>query len=339
MNRLKLWAVLSALLLVVAACGSDATTTTESGDTTTTGETGGELSGSIAVSGSSTVEPITARVAEAFAAANPGVGPTVEGPGTGDGFARFCAGETDISDASRPINDEEAATCSAAGIEYVELHVATDGITVITSPDNADVTCLNFGDLYALVGPESEGFANWSDADTLAAEVGGTGAFPTVPLVITAPGEESGTYDTFVDMALGDIAEERGMDVAARADYQASANDNVIIDNVGANPTSLGWVGFAFFEENADSLKALEVDGGDGCSAPTVDSIAAFEYPLSRPLFIYVSLNKAAENPALVPFVDYYLSDEGLAAVADAGYVQLPAADLEETRAAWEASK
>lgn len=340
MNRLKLWAVLPALVLVVAACGSDAeTTTTASGDTTTTGETGGELSGSIAISGSSTVEPITARVAEAFAAANPGVGPTVEGPGTGDGFARFCAGETDISDASRPINEQETATCEAAGIEYVELHVATDGITVITSPDNADVTCLNFGDIYALVGPESEGFANWNDADALAVEVGGTGGFPAAPLVITAPGEESGTYDTFVELVIADIAEERGADEAARADYQASANDNVIIDNVGANPTSLGWVGFAFFEENADALKAIEVDGGDGCIAPTVDTIAAFEYPLSRPLFIYVSLNKAAENPALVPFVDYYLSDEGLAAVPDAGYVQLPAADLDETRAAWDASK
>jgi phosphate transport system substrate-binding protein len=355
MKRLKLWASLAALMLVIAACGADAdttttageattttaaeTTTAPSGETTTTAESGGELSGTIDVSGSSTVEPITARVAEAFAAANPGVGPTVEGPGTGDGFARFCAGEIDIADASRPISDEEVGLCEGAGIEYVELHVATDGITVITSPDNADVTCLSFPDLYALVGPESEGFANWSDANALAAEVGGNGGFPDAPLVITAPGEESGTYDTFVEFAIADIAEERGAEEAARADYQASANDNVIVDNIGANPTSLGWVGFAFFEENADVLKAIEVDGGDGCIAPTVESIAAFEYPLSRPLFIYVSLNKVAENPALVPFVDYYLSDDGLAAVSDAGYVQLPEADLEETRAAWEASK
>jgi phosphate transport system substrate-binding protein len=322
-------AVVAALGLLAGACGSanDATTTSAAG-----------AAGSIAVSGSSTVEPITARVAEAFSAANSGVGVTVEGPGTGDGFARFCAGEIDIADASRPISDEEAATCANAGIEYVELHIATDGITVVTSPENADISCLSFGDLYALTGPESEGFANWSDANDLALEVGGIGGFPDVPLVITAPGEESGTYDTYVDMVFGDIAEERGTDEAARADYQASANDNVIVDNVGQNPSSLGWVGYAFFDENADSLKAIEVDGGDGCVSPTADSIASFEYPLSRPLFIYVSLNRLAGNPNLGPFVDYYLSDEGLTAVTEAGYVALPAADLEETRAAWAAS-
>jgi phosphate transport system substrate-binding protein len=322
-------AVVAALGLLAGACGStnDATTTSAAG-----------AAGSIAVSGSSTVEPITARVAEAFSAANSGVGVTVEGPGTGDGFARFCAGEIDIADASRPISDEEAATCASAGIEYVELHIATDGITVVTSPENADISCLSFGDLYALTGPESEGFANWSDANDLALEVGGIGGFPDVPLVITAPGEESGTYDTYVDMVFGDIAEERGTDEAARADYQASANDNVIVDNVGQNPSSLGWVGYAFFDENADSLKAIEVDGGDGCVSPTADSIASFEYPLSRPLFIYVSLNRLAGNPNLGPFVDYYLSDEGLTAVTEAGYVALPAADLEETRAAWAAS-
>jgi phosphate transport system substrate-binding protein len=277
-------------------------------------------------------------VAEAFQAANPEIGITVEGPGTGDGFARFCAGEIDIADASRPISEEEAGTCSAAGIEYVELHIATDGITVVTSPDNADVSCLSFADLYALTGPESEGFTSWSDANDLAVEIGGSGGFPDVPLVITAPGEESGTYDTYVDMVFGDIAEERGTDEVARADYQSSPNDNVIVDNVGQNPSSLGWVGFAFYEENADALKAIEVDGGDGCVTPNADSIASFEYPLSRPLFIYVSVNRLTQNSSLGPFVDYYLSEEGLSAVADAGYVALPAADLEETRAAWTAT-
>lgn len=337
MKRAKLIALIGVLSLSVAACGSSGAATTAS-PASSTPEATGELSGSIIVSGSSTVEPISARVAEAFMAANPGVGVTVEGPGTGDGFARFCAGETDISDASRPISDDEIAECAAAGIEYIELHVATDGLSVITSPDNADVTCLSFADLYALVGPESEGFTNWSDANALAAEVGGNGSFPDVPLVITAPGEESGTYDSFVDLALGDIADERGTATVARADYQASANDNVIVDNVSGNPTSLGWVGYAFFEENTDVLKAIEVDGGDGCVAPTPETIASFDYPLSRPLFIYVSINQLAENRALGSFVDYYLSDEGIAAVSDAGYVQLPAADLEETRAVWSSS-
>ena len=179
-------------------------------DTTTSGDGGGELSGSIVVSGSSTVEPITARVGEAFDEANPGVATSVEGPGTGDGFARFCAGEIDISDASRPISDEEIALCEEGGIEYVELHVATDGITAITNPANEAVTCLAFTDLYALLGPESEGFANWSDANDLAAELSAPNApYADEPLVITAPGEESGTYDTFVEFVIADISEER----------------------------------------------------------------------------------------------------------------------------------
>jgi phosphate transport system substrate-binding protein len=346
------------LALVAAACdidsGGDTTTsearaettaapdTTEpSAEPTTSAEGGevGELSGSIVVSGSSTVEPITARVGEAFDGANPGVATSVEGPGTGDGFARFCAGETDISDASRPISEEEIALCEGAGISYVELHIATDGLTVLTSPENEAVSCLAFTDLYALLGPESEGFANWSDANELAAELSAPNApYPEEPLVITAPGEESGTYDTFVEFVIADISEERlGEDNDfTRADYNASPNDNVIVQGITDNPTSLGWVGFAFYEANQDVLKALEVDNGEsGCIAPTADTIASFEYPLSRPLFIYVNTSDLANRPELTAFVDYYLSDEGLAAVADAGYVDLPAQDIEATRAAW----
>lgn len=322
------------VLTIVAACGGSGSSSTTSPDSTAA-PTPGE---SIIVSGSSTVEPISALVGEDFAAANPGVGVTVEGPGTGDGFARFCAGETDISDASRPINEEEVAECQANGVEYVELHIATDGLTVITSPENRAASCLNYGDLYSLLGPESEGFANWSDANALAAEVGGNGGFPDEPLVVTAPGEESGTYDTFVELVIADLAEERGADEATRADYQASANDNVIVDNIGGNATSLGWVGFAFYEENEASLRAIEVDGGDGCVVPNADTIASFEYPLSRPLFIYVSTSMAAEKSALVDFVDFYLSPEGIAAVSEAGYVQLPEEEFAATVSAWEAA-
>ena len=196
--------------MIVAACGGGTSSSTTSA--TTAAPNAGT---SIIISGSSTVEPISALVGEAFQTANPEVGVTVEGPGTGDGFARFCAGETDISDASRPINEEEVATCEANGVSYVELHIATDGISVITSPENADVSCLTFPDLYALLGPESEGFANWSDADALAAEVGGGGSYPEAPLVVVGPGEESGTYDTFVEFAIADLAEERGADEAS----------------------------------------------------------------------------------------------------------------------------
>ena len=352
-NALRLGAVLVAVLLTAAACGGDdgggasaaaettSATTASGGDTGTANtEATTQLSGSIEVSGSSTVEQITALVAEQFNAANPGVGISVEGPGTGDGFQRFCAGETDISDASRAIKQKEIDACAEAGVEWVELKVAFDGISVLTSPDNTAVNCLDTGDLYALVGPESEGFQSWSDANGLAGELaaaglGGSGApYPDASLVITAPGEESGTFDAFVELALEDIIEERGQDDPTRADYQASANDNVIVDNISSNPTSFGWVGFAFFVENSDVLKAIEVDGGDGCVAPSIQSIADGSYPLSRPLFIYVSLNRMADNPALGPFVDFYLG-EGFSSVAEAGYVTLPDDEIAATKAAW----
>lgn len=329
---IKPMASVGVLMLLATACGG---TSSDTQAETTAAPAGGGLSGTISISGSSTVEPISARVGQAFDTANPGVSTTVEGPGTGDGFARFCNDETDISDASRPIKDEEAEACADAGIEYVELHVATDGLTVMTNPANDAVTCLNYGDLYALTGPESEGFELWSDANALAAEVGGTGSFPDAPLVIVAPGEESGTYDSYVELVIAGIAEERGQEEFTRPDYEASANDNVIVQGIAGNDTSFGWVGYAFFEENQDALRAIAVDGGDGCVEPTSETIASFEYPLSRPLFIYVKTNDLAANPALVAFVDYYLSDEGLAAVAESGYVQLPAAETEETRSAW----
>ncbi|MDE0230871.1 MAG: PstS family phosphate ABC transporter substrate-binding protein [bacterium] len=342
-HLLRWGAALSALLLLAAACGGD---DDRDAPATTAAPANGDapapegLSGSIEVSGSSTVEPITALVAEKFNSANPGVGISVEGPGTGDGFQRFCAGETDISDASRPIKDSEAEACAEAGVEWVELKVAFDGISVLTSPENDAVSCLDTGDLYALAGAESEGFSSWSDANGLAAELaaaglGGSGApYPDAPLVITAPGEESGTFDAFVELALEDITEERGQDEPTRVDYQASANDNVIVDNVSSNPTSFGWVGFAFFAENSSVLKAIEVDGGDGCVTPSIDSIADGSYPLSRPLFIYVSLSRMTDNPALGPFVDFYLGD-GLSSVAEAGYVTLPDDEVSATKAAW----
>ncbi len=325
------FALALALALVVAACG---------GGDDDAGSSGGGGSTTLTISGSSTVEPISARVGEAFNAANPDVGVTVEGPGTGDGFKRFCAGETEVSDASRPIKDSEAASCAEAGINYVELKVAFDGLTVMTSPENTAVACLDFADMYALIGPESEGFNNWNDASALGAELGGTHSpYPDAPLVITAPGEESGTYDTFVEFVIEDVAEERGQDAAARADYQASANDNVIVENIAGNPTSLGWVGYAFYVENADTLRAIDIEGGEGCVTPSDASIADGSYPLARALYIYVNTDMAAENQALADFIDYYLSDEGLASVAAAGYVDLPAAEIEATRTAWESSR
>lgn len=328
-----------ASLVVLAAC------TNASGGTPEPTSGNGGISGEIFVSGSSTVEPITLRVAEMFAEQNPDFIYTVEGPGTGDGFALFCNGETDVSDASRAISEDEIAACQESGVEYVELQVAYDGLSVITSENNADITCLSFLDLYALLGPESEGFANWSEASDLAAELatelGGDfgeshAPYPDAPLIVTAPGEESGTFDSFVDLALADISEARGLsDVTTRPDYTPSANDNTIITGIAEADSSLGWVGLAF-ATGAEGIKLVEVDGGDGCVAPNDETVADGSYPISRPLFIYPSLQAVDQNPAVAPFVDFYLSDEGIAAVNEVGYVTLPDDQLAATRSAWE---
>jgi phosphate transport system substrate-binding protein len=333
-------ALLLPLLLLAAACGDGEN---DSGSGTSEDGGGESVSGEVDITGSSTVEPISTAVAELFQEENGDVTVNVDGPGTGDGFEQFCNGDADITDASRAIEQEEADACQQNGVEYIELKVGFDGLSVLTNPANEDVTCLTFADLYALVGPESEGVGNWSDAQALATELGSTTELPDASLDITAPGEESGTYDSFIELALGDIAEER---VAAgsisedqaettRPDYQASADDNVIIEGIEGSDTSLGWVGFAFAENAGDQVKEIEVDGGDGCVAPSADAIADGSYPLSRPLFIYV--NKAeADNAAVAAYVDFYLSEEGITSVEEVGYVALPDDQLSDTTTAWE---
>ena len=329
---------LLALSLVAAACSSDSTA-----DGNGNGDGPGGLTGNIFVSGSSTVEPISGLVAELFAEQNPDVAISVEGPGTGDGFELFCNGETDISDASRPIKEEEAAICEENGIEYTELEVAIDGMAVMTSPENTAIACLKFADLYSLLGPESQGFEKWSDASALGEELGGLAApYPDAELVMTAPGEESGTYDSFIELVFSDIAEERGQpDDQSRPDYQASGNDNVIIEGISGSPTSLGWVGFAFYVQNQDVVKAIEVAADDtsDCVAPTEETIASGEYPLQRSLYIYVNDAKAAESEALRSFVDLYVTDTGLvSSVEQVGYVVLPEERRAATASTWGAS-
>jgi phosphate transport system substrate-binding protein len=320
---------------------ADTETTVADTPTTTAGGDVGELAGGeVFVTGSSTVEPISVLVSELADELSGGeLAVTVEGPGTGDGFAKFCAGEADISDASRPIKDEEAADCADNGIEFVELEVAIDGLTVATSPNNGDVECLDVPALYALVGPESEGFENWTDAQELANELGSTITFPDAELLVTGPGPESGTYDTFVEFAIAPFAEDRGADETTRVDYTASPNDNVIVEGIEATDTSLGWVGYAFYAAEQDRMKALSIDAGDGCVAPTPETIADGSYPFSRSLYIYVSKSAMADNPAVASFVDVYLSGEGIAQVAQAGYVILPAERQTATLAAWESAE
>lgn len=325
-KRIGAFALVTAF--AVAACGGGATEAP-----------GGGAGEGIVVSGSSTVEPISTGVAELFKEANPDFNYQIEGPGTGDGFARFCNGETDISDASRAIKDEEAATCAENGIEYVELKIAYDGLSVLTNVDNTAIACLSFADIYALVGPESTGFAKWSDGAAIAAELGSSTTLPEADLVITGPGEESGTYDSFVELVIAGIAEERGQEAFTRPDYTSSANDNVIVEGISSNPTSLGWVGLAFAEENADVVREIPVskDPNGACVEPNAETVSDGSYPISRPLFIYVNTAKAEANPAVADYVDFYLAEGTIATVLETvPYVNLPAEELAATRAAWD---
>ena len=335
--KFKNWALVAtcALALPLAACGgSDSASTPD-----TTGSSSNTDGGSVFVTGSSTVEPISIKVGELAGTDEGGnIKVTVEGPGTGDGFKKFCAGDGDITGASRPIKEEEAVQCADAGIEYVELAVAIDGLTVATSVNNTAIECLDKAALYALIGPESEGFSSWADANTLAGELGSAFTLPDAPLSIFGPGEESGTYDSFVEFAFKSIAGDRGTEVIARADYTASPNDNVIVDGIESADTSLGWVGYAYYRAETERMKAIAIANDEGvCVAPTDETIADGSYSFSRTLYVYVNKAKAVENPAIGTYVDLYLSAAGVEQVVAAGYVQLEAAEQQSSVDAWTA--
>jgi phosphate transport system substrate-binding protein len=352
-NRTRLGAVAIAALFVASACSgggsspsaaSTGTTPSQAATSSGASASAAAVSGEIKISGSSTVQPISQGVAEAFNEANPDVAITVDGPGTGDGFKLFCKGETDISDASRAIKDAEKTLCQTGGVEYIELKIAIDGLSVLTSKNDTKAPdCLSYADLYALVGPESEGIKNWKDAQAMATQLGSTTQFPDAPLTISGPGEESGTYDYFVEQVVTPIATERKLaaekTTATRKDYQSSPNDNVIIEGIAGSEASLGWVGYAYAEENLDKVKFFKVAKEAGkCVEPTKETIASNEYPLSRALYIYVNKAKAASNPAVAAFVDFYLKDGTVTDVNDTvGYVDLAPDVLAQSRSTWEA--
>lgn len=332
--------IAGALVIPALLLGACTQKTDEDAGGTGNGTAASALTGQIVVSGSSTVAPISNLVREEFIAQNSKVNIAVDGPGTGDGFKLFCQGETDISDASRPIKAEEAKACEAAGIEFVELKIGIDGLSVITPKSNR-LECLTFADLYALAGTESEGFKQWSDAQPLAKELGSNTVFPDQNLVITAPGTESGTYDSFVEIVLESAGKPRieagkvSKDQVgqARADYSSSPDDNAIIEGVAGEPGGLGWVGYAFADQ-ADGVKLIPVAkevGGD-CVAPTTATIQDGSYPISRNLFIYVNKTKAEKNKALSAFVDFYL--KGLTGFVEASdYIALD--DSASTAKVW----
>ena len=276
--------------LAAAGCGDD---DDASGSSDTAGGAA-SLSGTIAIDGSSTVGPLTSAAAEAFNAENGGVDITVGTSGTGGGFELFCKGDIDINDASRAINDEDIALCEAGGVTYEEFRVASDGITMVTST-NTDVgaDALTSAQLKAIWGPDSK-INNWKDIPG--------GSFNDVPLTLAGPDSQSGTYDFFNETILGENA--AGDVIEPRQDYAASADDNVTVRAVQSADGGLGYFGYTYFEENTDTLKDFSVDG----VKPTAETITDGSYPLSRPLFIYVSTTALAK-PEVTAFVKYYLEN------------------------------
>ena len=268
------------------------------------------LSGDIAIDGSSTVFPITEAVAEEFGNLTGGnVRVTVGVSGTGGGFKKFCNSETVISDASRPVKAKEVALCGDAGIEFIELPVAIDGLTVMVNPGNDFVSCVTVDELHTVWAPEAEGVVtNWNQVrDT----------FPDMDLDLYAPGTASGTFDYFTE-TVNDEAQ------ASRADMTSSEDDNVLVQGIAGNKGSMGYFGYAYYAENTDKLKALGIDGGSGCVLPTDEAINNGTYaPLSRPLFIYVR-SDVAQEPHIKSFIEYYLSPEGRQLVSEVGYIPYP---------------
>jgi phosphate transport system substrate-binding protein len=289
-------AVVTVGALALAACGGNQNADTSGGNA---------LEGAVRVDGSSTVAPLSQAAAALYAEEQPEVNVTVATSGTGGGFEKFCNGETDISDASRPIKDDEAAACEENGITFAELTVANDALTVVVNPENDWVDCLTVEQLKAIWEPGST-VTSWSDVDP---------SFPDEELVLYGPGTDSGTFDYFTD-------EINGEEGASRTDYEPSEDDNVIVQGVAGSTGGLGYFGYTYFEENADQLKAVAIDGGSGCVEPSVETAQDGTYaPLARPLYVYVS-DTAAEQEQVSGFVDFYIEniDE---IVTEAQYVPL----------------
>jgi phosphate transport system substrate-binding protein len=302
--------LLLGLSLFLASCGSSAG-----------GQGGGAVSGNISIEGSSTVQPITQAAAELFRQENPDARIEVGGAGTSDGFEAFCQGDTQISDASRPIDvAEEVPICEENGIEFIEIPVAYDGLSVLVNPQNDWASDITHEELKMIWEPAAEGkITKWSQVRP---------EWPDRELSLYGPGTESGTYDYFNEAIVQNEEE-----VTRQSDVEMSEDDNVLVQGVSGDENALGYFGYSYYVSNKDSLKLLAVDG----VKPTTETIRSGEYLLSRPLFIYVSTDALKNNKAVEPFVDFYVSEQNLDRIVEAArYVTLPPSEEQEARAQWE---
>lgn len=300
------------VLLALSACS----TPTQTGSVSQTQVSPvSQATASIKIDGSSTVYPLTDAIAKGFKQANPAAEVKVAFSGTTGGFRKFCAGETDINNASRPISTEEIATCRQAGIRFVEIPVAFDALTVAINPQNTWAQSLTVADLKKMWEPAAEGkIKTWNQIRP---------DFPNRPLSLYGAGEDSGTYDYFAEVITGGAK--------IRSDYTGSEDDTVLVRGVENGSNALGFFGFAYYEQNQNKLKAVAIDDGKGkgAIAPSREAVEKAQYqPLSRPLFIYINLPKAQQKPALADFVTFYMNNVQRT-VQTVGYIPLPAAAYE----------
>ena len=294
-----------AAAMTLSACGGQPATPDPAASGSTSGSAG---SGTVNSDGSSTVAPLAEAAASAFAGVQPGVRVTVATSGTGGGFKKFCAGESDISNASRPIKDEEKAACEAAGVTFTEVVIANDGLSVVINPENTWAKCLTVAQLKTMWAPESEGkVMNWNQVDP---------SFPDEKLTLFGAGTDSGTFDYFT-LAIN------GEEGASRTDYSPSEDDNITVQGVAGEKGAVGYFGLSYAEENADKLVAAQIDGGKGCVSASIETVQSGEYiPLSRPLFIYVANKSYSAKPEVKSFVDYFVENSDSISKA-AGFVPL----------------
>ena len=333
MWALLLAALVSMIALVAVACGGDDDDddddTTEPTVAATATTAGGidysKLTGTVNVDGSSTVYPITKAVAEDFRAVGKNVQVNVALSGTGGGFEKFCRKEIQVSDASRPINQGEKDKCTAAGIantDLVELQVAIDALTIVINPQNTWAKCMKTAEVQLLF--KADGATKWSDINP---------AWPADTVKFFVPGADSGTFDYFKEaIKLRGTASNEPAHKAPGSDVTVSEDDNNLVKGVEGNKNAIGYFGFAYFEEAGKNLKAVEIDGGTGCVAPSFDAALKGQYkPLSRPLFIYTTQTLLKEKPEVLGFIKYYVDNMNKLS-KEVGYISLPA-DLQKTQA------